>query len=243
MQVNAQLVRVENQALLGSITERGSMGDAAFFDLQQRLGAGVAGLLTSAVGPSKAAGQRSAGTSSVNDFAEYSAAIAMLGRRFVAGNVDQATSILEGVVARSPGFAAAHAGLSERVPDAVSGNQVARAGGQVDCLGAACGGSRPGRHARAHRARARLCRGRPIQRGDSNAARRARASTAQRRPAPRAWRHPGSERSDRGGPERTSSRVAASARITGKTPPRWRWLSTCADDSTRLLRPSRAPQS
>jgi eukaryotic-like serine/threonine-protein kinase len=112
VQVNAQLVRVENQALLGSITERGSMGDAAFFDLQQRLGAGVAGLLTSAVGLSKAAGQRSTGASSVNDFAEYSAAIAMLERRFVAGNVDQATSILEGVVARSPGFAAAHAGLS-----------------------------------------------------------------------------------------------------------------------------------
>ena len=112
VQVNAQLVRVENQALLGSITERGSLGDAAFFDLQQRVGAGVAGMLTSTVGAATTAGQRPAATSSVNDFAEYSAAIAMLSRRFVAGNVDQATSILEGVVARSPGFAAAHAGLS-----------------------------------------------------------------------------------------------------------------------------------
>jgi eukaryotic-like serine/threonine-protein kinase len=112
VQVNAQLVRVRGQALLGSITERGSIGDAAFFDLQQRLGVGVAGLLNSAVGTTAPAPQRLAGTSSVNDFAEYSAAIAMLGRRFVAGNVDQAARVLEGVVARSPGFAAAHAGLA-----------------------------------------------------------------------------------------------------------------------------------
>ena len=112
VQVNAQLVRVRNQTLLGSITERGPLGDAAFFDLQQRLAAGVAALLNSAVGTPPPSAQTTAGTSSVNDFAEYSAAIAMLGRRFISGNVDQAVSILEGVVARSPGFAAAHAGLS-----------------------------------------------------------------------------------------------------------------------------------
>jgi len=112
VQVNAQLIRVKNQTLLGSVTERGPLGDAAFFDLQQRLAAGVSALLNSAVGTSTPSGQPAAGTSSVNDFAEYSAAIAMLGRRFIRGNVDQAASILEGVVARSPGFAAAHAGLS-----------------------------------------------------------------------------------------------------------------------------------
>ena len=112
VQVNAQLVRVATQSLLGSVTERGALGDADFFDLQQRLGAGVAGLLTSAMGGRPQKPSSAAPTSSVNDFAEYSAAIAMLGRRFVAGNVDQATRMLEGVVAHSPGFAAAHAALS-----------------------------------------------------------------------------------------------------------------------------------
>jgi eukaryotic-like serine/threonine-protein kinase len=112
VQLNAQLVRVENQALLGSVTERGSLGNAAFFDVQQRLAAGVAALLNSAMGSTAPAAQLKAGTSSVDDFAEYSAAIAMLGRRFISGNVDQAATILEGVVVRSPGFAAAHAGLA-----------------------------------------------------------------------------------------------------------------------------------
>lgn len=112
VQVNAQLVRVANQALLGSVTERGTLGDAAFFDVQQRLGSGVAGLLASAVGPAAPTQTRVSGATTVNDVAEYGAAVAMLGRRFVEGNVDHAIQILEAVVARSPGFAAAHAALA-----------------------------------------------------------------------------------------------------------------------------------
>ena len=112
VQVNAQLVRAAGQAVLGSATERGALGDAEFFDIQRRLGVRVAGMLAAQVGaPATAAATPQPET--VNDFAEYSAAIAMLARRFVAGNVDRAVTALEGVVSRSPGFAAAHAGLSQ----------------------------------------------------------------------------------------------------------------------------------
>ncbi len=112
VQVNAQLVRAAGQAVLGSATERGALGDAEFFDVQRRLGVRVAGMLAAQVGASVAAASTPQ-PETVSDFAEYSAAIAMLARRFVAGNVDRAVATLEGVVSRSPGFAAAHAGLSQ----------------------------------------------------------------------------------------------------------------------------------
>ena len=112
VQVNAQLLRAGDHAVLGSATERGSLGDATFFDLQQRLGVRVAGMLETEVGASPSR-PRPTQPSTVDDFAEYSAAIAMLARRFAAGNLDRAVAALEGVVSRSPGFAAAHAGLSQ----------------------------------------------------------------------------------------------------------------------------------
>jgi tetratricopeptide (TPR) repeat protein/tRNA A-37 threonylcarbamoyl transferase component Bud32/TolB-like protein len=112
VQLNAQLVRVENQAVLGSATERGTLGDTEFFDLQQKLAARVVTLLESQVGATPGNLSQRTAASSVNDFVDFSAAIALLGRRFVAGNVDKAVSLLEGVVSRSPGFAAAYAGLA-----------------------------------------------------------------------------------------------------------------------------------
>ena len=117
VQMNAQLIRASSQAVLGSATERGTLGDTAFFDVQERLAARLAALLQTqlqlrtAQSPQPPAPPGTA-VSTVNDFAEYSAGIAMLTRRFVEGNVARAVTTLEGVVARSPGFAAAHSGLS-----------------------------------------------------------------------------------------------------------------------------------
>jgi tetratricopeptide (TPR) repeat protein/TolB-like protein/tRNA A-37 threonylcarbamoyl transferase component Bud32 len=117
VQMNAQLIRASSQAVLGSATERGTLGDTEFFDVQERLAARLAALLATHLqvgGTRSPQGPAPPGTavSTVNDFAEYSAAIAMLTRRFVEGNVVRAVAMLEGVVARSPGFAAAHSGLS-----------------------------------------------------------------------------------------------------------------------------------
>jgi tetratricopeptide (TPR) repeat protein/TolB-like protein/tRNA A-37 threonylcarbamoyl transferase component Bud32 len=116
VQMNAQLIRASSQAVLGSATERGTLGDSEFFDVQERLAARLAGLLHAQlhVGRTQAPQPSPPGTavSSVNDFQEYSAAIAMLARRFVEGNVARAVAMLEGVTARSPGFAAGHSGLS-----------------------------------------------------------------------------------------------------------------------------------
>ena len=117
VQMNAQLIRASSQAVLGSATERGTLGDSAFFDVQEQLAARLAGLLQThlQVGNTQAPQMPAppgTAVSTVNDFAEYSAAIAMLTRRFVEGNVARAVETLEGVVARSPGFAAAHSGLS-----------------------------------------------------------------------------------------------------------------------------------
>ena len=102
VQLNAQLVRVENQAVLGSATERGTLGDTEFFDLQQKLAARVVTLLESQVGASPGNPSQRTAASSVNDFLDYSTGIALLGRRFVAGNVDKAVSLLEGVCREVP---------------------------------------------------------------------------------------------------------------------------------------------
>ncbi len=113
VQMNAQLVRAHGQAVLGSATERGMLGDDEFFEMQQRLAQRVAGIVSAHTGSPQATSARQApGAASVDDFAEYSAAIALLDRRFVPGNVDEAQRLLEGVVARSARFAAAHAELA-----------------------------------------------------------------------------------------------------------------------------------
>jgi tetratricopeptide (TPR) repeat protein/tRNA A-37 threonylcarbamoyl transferase component Bud32/TolB-like protein len=118
VQMNAQLLRASTQAVIGSATERGRIGDTEFFDVQERLALRVAELLKRELAPGTIPAQPPQAppartvVSSVDDFAEYSAAIALLGRRFVAGNVDRAVTALEGVALRSPGFAAAHSGLS-----------------------------------------------------------------------------------------------------------------------------------
>ena len=114
VQMTAQLVRVHDQAVVGSASERGVLGDGEFFEMQQRLARRVAGLVIGQTGLPQTAAPPSSGpgTSSVDDFSEYSAALALLDRRFVSGNVDQAQRLLEGVVARSPAFAAAHAELA-----------------------------------------------------------------------------------------------------------------------------------
>ena len=117
VQMNAQLLRASTQAVLGSATERGRLGDIEFFDVQERLALRVARLLKTELAPASTPAQAAPApprtvVSSVDDFVEYSAAVALLVRRFVAGNVDRAVAALEGVVLRSPGFAAAHSGLS-----------------------------------------------------------------------------------------------------------------------------------
>ena len=45
VQMHAQLVRASSQAVLGSATERGVLGDSSFFDVQERLASRLAGLL------------------------------------------------------------------------------------------------------------------------------------------------------------------------------------------------------
>jgi tetratricopeptide (TPR) repeat protein/tRNA A-37 threonylcarbamoyl transferase component Bud32/TolB-like protein len=118
VQMNAQLMRASTQAVLGSATERGRLGDTEFFDVQERLAARMAGLLKGELGagsepaPQPPPTRPGLAASSVTDFGEYGAAIAMLSRRFVPGNVDKAVASLEAVVQRSPGFAAAQSGLS-----------------------------------------------------------------------------------------------------------------------------------
>jgi serine/threonine-protein kinase len=119
VQMNARLLRASTQAVLGSATERGRLGDTEFFDVQERLASRLAGLLKhelhSGASPQPASAPAPPPrtiVSSVDDFAEYSEAIARLTRRFVAGNVDRAVASLEAVTLRSPGFAAAHSGLS-----------------------------------------------------------------------------------------------------------------------------------
>ena len=43
-------MRVENHAVLGSATERGTLGDTAFFDVQQRLESGDAAAVATGLG-------------------------------------------------------------------------------------------------------------------------------------------------------------------------------------------------
>jgi serine/threonine-protein kinase len=117
VQMNAQLLKASTQAVIGSATERGRLGDTEFFDVQERLASRLAGILrnelrTGAVPSQQPSVPPRPVVSSVDDFAEYGAAIATLTRRFVAGNVDKAVASLEGVALRSPGFAAAQSGLS-----------------------------------------------------------------------------------------------------------------------------------